>query len=226
MNNICDYIVNQNYSLKEALGAIEIALEKGGHSREVRGDLGELAVSYTLLALQERFPETKLFQSTLLKKKDGSGWSTEIDFIYVTPFAVFVVEAKSFYGKTIIDKDQKFVVKAGKKVNTYEVLAQNQGHCRVLYEYIYDLIKDAKQIMPVVVIFSVGETKDERSREDRNAYPVLNVSNMYNYIYNGLVNGKTATVDVPSVIRRIQDSDTYSAENMAKHVAMIKETFG
>ena len=226
VDKICEHIIAQNYSLQDALNAIQICLSTPGTSKETRGDLGELAVLYTLLALHQQFPKiTKVYHSVLMKKQRGD-WTNEIDFIFVTPFAVFVIEAKSYYGNTTIGEDHKFTVKNRYSVKTYDVVYQNQSHCKTLYQYIYSYIKGPKVIKPLVALFSIGTITDIRTPEQRNEYPVLNVENLYNYLskimYTGLANGMKPKVNFPKCVREINRQNIQSKENMLEHVKRIQ----
>lgn len=226
MNNICEYIMSQNYTLKEALQAIEVALQNYSNSKETRGELGELATLYTLFTIHQEFPNiTRLYHSVLLEKPN-SDWTTELDFVLVTPVAVFVVETKSFYGKTTILKNHKFQVKLNKQIYEYDPVYQNQGHCRTLYEYTYTFMKDASCIKPIVNIFSIGSFVDTRDKQARNAYPVLNVEYLYNYIYrplNAYRSGQVKpTVNVEKVCEYIDKHNVQSKENMLSHIKRIQ----
>lgn len=226
MDKICEHIISQNYSLQDALHAIQTCLSTPGTSKETRGDLGELAVLYTLLALHQQYPEiTKVYHSVLMKKQTGD-WTNEIDFIFVTPFAVFVIEAKSYYGNTTIGKDHKFTVRNKHGVKSYDVVYQNQAHCRTLYQHIYSYIKGPKVIKPLVTLFSIGTITDNRTSEQRNEYPVFNVENLYNYLskimYTGLSTQMKAKVNFPKCVREINRQNIQSKENMLEHVQRIK----
>lgn len=224
LHNICDYIISQNYTVRNALRAIEIALANPKTSREVRGQLGELAVAYTLLGLKKQNPNTKLFQSVLLKKPD-SDWTTEIDFLYVTPYALYVIEVKSYFGTTEILPNLKFSVNTKQNKTEYDVIYQNQGHCKTVYELIYNYVKSPEFIKPVVTLYSLGNLIDKRSDEDRLKYPVLNIENLYNYIAKAITKANnrklTPTVNVAKCSELIAKNNIQSEENMLQHINRI-----
>lgn len=227
MDKICEHIISQNYSLQDALHAIQTCLSTPGTSKETRGDLGELAVLYTLLALHKQYPEfTKVYHSALMKKKN-SEWTNEIDFIFVTPFAVFVIEAKSFYGDTTLSQNHMFTVQNKYGTKSYDVVYQNQQHCKTLYQHIYPYVKGAVVVRPIVTLFSIGTITDKRTSEQRNEYPVLNVENLYNYIskviHAGISTQMKPKVNYPKCLREIDRQNIQSKDNMLEHINRIKK---
>lgn len=229
MQPICLKIIQNNYTLQEALTVIYDTLNKQRLSKEERGDLGELAVLYTLLAIQQRYPKYVTIYHSALFKKPKSDWTTELDFIVVTPFAVFVIETKSFYGHTKVLQNQKLEVtnKYGKK--EYDVIYQNQGHCRTLYELIYSYVKSPTVIIPIVTLFSVGTLEDTRTNDLRNKYPVLNVNYLATYIgtilNKGFAQSIKPTVNLPKCIQQISSNNIQSKENMIEHIQRIKKRY-
>lgn len=226
MNKLCQDIISQNYSLQDALGAITLALGQRGVTKEERGELGELAVMYVLLTLQSRYPTiTKLFHSVLLRKPN-SEWTTEIDFVFVTAFGIFVIETKSFYGSTTILPNHKFQVKNQYGTTDYDVVYQNQGHCKTLYQLTYSYVKSPKVIRPIVTIFSIGDLHDTRDSVNRNLYPVMNVENLYNYINSVLQNAINShmkpTVNLPKYITTLDKLNIQSDDNMLEHIHRIQ----
>lgn len=229
MQPICMSIISQNYTLKDALAVILNTLETKRLSKEERGDLGELAVLYSLLALQKSYGDIfKVYHSVLLKKPN-SDWTTEIDFVVVTPFAVFVIETKSFYGDTLVQKNHKLSVKNKYGTKEYDVVYQNQGHCRTLYELIYSSVSKAEVVRPVVTLFSVGTLTDSRNDSARRDYPVMNVTYLLNYIgsfvHNCITQKVKPTINLPKCIDIIDKHNIQSENEMLSHIKRIQTRY-
>lgn len=229
MRQICLDIIAQNHSLQDALNIIQSTLEHRRLSKEERGDLGELAILYTLLALQQKYGEyIQIFHSVLFRKQN-SDWTTEVDFIVVTPYAVFVIEGKSFYGETVIQKNHKLKVKNQYGVREYDVVYQNQGHCRTLYQLIYPYLISANVIRPVVTLFSIGNLKDERDNKSRTDYPIVNVQFLFKYIDTILIRAinqkMNPTVNMPKCIQIINKNNIQSEESMLEHIKRIQSRY-
>ena len=229
MQAICKSIISQNYILRDALIVIQSTLANKRLSKEERGDLGELAVLYTLLALQQQYQGIMKVYHSVLLKKPNSDWTTEIDFIVVTPFAIFVIETKSYYGHTTILKNHKFNVKNEHYTKEYDVVYQNQGHCQTLYKLIYPYLSSPQVIRPVVTIFSVGTLTDTRDTSSRNQYPVLNVQYLLTYIGSiikrGLDSHLNPNVNLPKCIEQINKYNIQSEDEMTSHIRRIQKRY-
>ena len=224
MSKLSTYVINQHGTLQQSLNLISQLLSNRQVSKEDRGELAELGVYYILLALQSTYPNFTIYHSVLLKV--GNNYTTEIDFVVVTPYKVIVLECKSFYGQITVTPDNLFTIKAGKQTYTHNVLYQNQGHCKAIYSTIYQRIKGASTILPIITLFSNSMLQDKRNINIQQQFPILTIIELFDYIsatlYPYYSTGQPNTVDYSEVVRLLDQHNIQSEDAMLAHIKRVK----
>ncbi len=107
----------------------------GIYIRSHRGKLSEKLVENKLSNLPGEYV---MFNNVLF---EGNGKSSQIDHIVVSPYGVFVIETKGYYGWILGSENGEYWTQNiyGKKYKFYNPIFQNSGHIRFLSYLLKDL---------------------------------------------------------------------------------------
>lgn len=225
MQNITTQIIQSGYTLGDTLRTISDYMAYGRLSKEERGELAELGVFYILLALQQQYPNIKIYHSILLRTNPNNDWTTEVDFVLVTPYKIFVIETKSYYGITTV-KDTLLKVQVKNTSYEHEVFKQNQGHCKAIYKYIYPYITSSGVIQPVITMFCNGTIRDTRNKKLQTQFPVLVIGELFDYLSTTLFkyyqSSANYLVSYDAVNSILTANNLQSEDAMLAHINRIK----
>jgi hypothetical protein len=107
--------------------------------------------------------------------RGNSGTQDEIDLLYITPFRIFVIEAKARSSRW---KLYNHWVKQSGNILEKSPLAQTEKHARHLYHHLFEYIPEQAQeyIVPITVFVDKASVEDSRSPEFKN-YIIAAIAN-------------------------------------------------
>ncbi len=112
---------------------------------------------------------------------------TELDFTVLTPYFCVTAECKSFVGDiTVVGKCTLTRQAVNLPPIEADVDRQTQIHVSTLRPYLEKFVKAGAGVVtpplyPICFLYSRGTLLDQRSKEDRNALPVLDVQKLFRY---------------------------------------------
>lgn len=193
----------------------------------VHGEICESVLECIILDYMKKNPErTKTwFYSKGLIVKDvnnpDSGYFTEIDLTLFTPQKIYAFECKSYGGDKKITGKCKIVKKKG---GSFDVYDQHEKHARVLSEQLNPFRKRETAGIPgyqlALFNFSLGETQDVRTPQNKILMPCVDSSNVTNLLEinkNGEVIWNMAYLQ-----RAIKIIERNKDENTKKHLKYVK----
>lgn len=158
----------------------------------LRGELAETILSLMIrdYVIKNNLEDWILSKGLILKDLDNpdSNYSTELDVTVFTPNKVLLFECKSYKGEKIIKDPGELWIKnrkTGREKLAINVYDQHMKHYKVLYKYIRKFKIGLQKTKPFSIAFfnfSDGECRDERSRDYKNLFPVVDETNLYKYL--------------------------------------------
>lgn len=185
--------------------------------KRIRGALAEFITKEIVDNIIESNPELNA-EAMYGPIFSGNGKSTEIDSILITNIGVFSIEVKSFYGNYVIDSTGVFTRTYPTEI-TYNVLAQNSSHCRLIHNKIKDLIpsQNPYAVKGIIVLFGDCSFEDKRTDIEKEIYPICYPWELYKHI-----NTKPRFVLEPDqIFTRLQREAKYDAQTRKNHIAYV-----
>lgn len=185
------------------MSAIEDAMKKMHKHRAIhktKGDFGELAVIEVVKAYSKirggrvyhsykyRYASNRHginYPGNIHRDANGkytsvngnSGTEDEIDVLYITPYRIFVIEAKARGGVWKIDEE--WCTQNSRPVDKSPI-AQGEKHARHLYHSLYEYLPDGNEnyIVPIVVYVDRVRVMDSRSAKSKFYIPATIVNQL------------------------------------------------
>ena len=145
--------------------------------RKIRGYMGEFWVKQAL----KKLPKDKyiVLNDIMIKQNNNTH---QIDHLIISPFGIFVIEMKNYYGLIIGNEyKDKWIQYLGKKKSYfYNPIHQNYGHVKALEEL---LNLDNNVIIPIVCFSNQAKLKiDSKSTVTQLDFLVKNINKYQNII--------------------------------------------
>lgn len=177
-----------NYALKK-MHNYQNVKEKGTYGEQAVFSLvvdlkkqygGIVYHSLVIPAVPRLVGNLKLVNKDPVKFKTNTMKFTEIDIVYVSNNAVYLIEVKSYKAKTIKVDDYRIMgVKSGDKNPVH----QNEMHARHFWENcLKKVLQSPEQVVPIVCLVDESKVIDDRCKESKNIYIVSTLNNLYSTI--------------------------------------------
>lgn len=117
--------------------------------------------------------------------KSSNPYMTELDLTLFTPYKILTIECKCYGGDKVLT-DKCTIKRKGKK--SFDVYAQHEKHYKVLlsnlntYRYKNETTANISPLQIGYFNYSLGDIKDERSREWQTKMPLLTYDNITNLL--------------------------------------------
>lgn len=224
----------QSHSLAETITVAKKMLESNVHKdnvvfhTHVHGEICETVLEIIVEDYMRRFPvKTKdWFCAKGLIIKDinnpDSGYFTELDYTVFTPQKIFAFECKSYGGdKKITD----ICTIKKKKGGSFDVYAQHVKHAIVLSEQLRPFRKSkylgTQAYQLVLFNFSVGETIDTRTVQNKLLMPCLDEKNVLNIF--SIYDNDPAIWNIEYLKKAIAIIQKHNDANTKKHLVYVKD---
>lgn len=184
-------IVNEVYK-KEGLATaltlcnkLLVETEHGADRRDekgiIKGELAEASLSCILQAIQDKLKMESAILKGIYVEDTDTNKVTELDVTFVTPYAVYLFECKSYSGQQKELKGKCELYRKGEKIA--DVYEQNALHL-ILFNRRYGgyVKKGSRPYRLILYDYATNKFVDKRTEENKRLMPVLNQSNLVEWI--------------------------------------------
>lgn len=183
--------------------------EVGSKDREskniIKGELAEVSLECILLALQDRLN----FQTAILKsifvEDTYSDLVTELDLTFITPYAIYLFECKSYSGKNKTVRGECELFRENESIR--DVTSQNKLHLNLFNRKYGGFVrKGSKPYRVIVYNYASEKFKDKRKPEYKRKMPVLNQDSVVDWVVADLKTSQQfeISVDVVNMVNQIE----------------------
>jgi Holliday junction resolvase-like predicted endonuclease len=191
---------------------------------QVKGEVAEVVLEILIkrFIAERKIHNWYVHKGVILGNKKNKKFSTEIDFILITPQVVSVIEVKSLNGDKIITDDCTVIVRKGKDELCKNIFAQNKIHIQTFWDNFKCVAKGKSGIIKSVLFsFSLGNITDNRSASKINLMPVYTEDTIASYLEAIFYLNREPVWEVAELERLISNSQTNYKALYDKHIRYI-----
>lgn len=153
------------------------------------------------------------------RNNTSSNFLTELDYTLFTPGCVYLFECKSYSGKNINIADKGTLYDG--KIPKCDVFRQSVLHKEVLLDWIAPFVLDKKcELVTKMILFdfSLNETKDNRTKKNKNELVYANLDNLYQILETKL----PSVWDMKYIEKFISICSKQGKRSREKHLEYVK----
>lgn len=115
----------------------------------------------------------------------GDRYPEEIDIVYISPYRIFLIEAKAYHIRKVGYVDQYWMKRDGDLIEKSPI-AQTEKHARHFYHAMYKVIPngDPHYIIPLVCFVDRCKIEDDRDQENQHYIPITIINGLRAMIRN------------------------------------------
>lgn len=177
-----------------------------------KGELGEYKNASQLDSLPKEF---NALHDIMLKTRKGF---SQIDHIVVSPYGIFVIEAKNYDGWIFGDQDKKFWIQTfpnGRKNRFYNPIWQNNGHVKALKDALKDF--NSLEYFPIITFTRRCELRGIKAKET-----VIFDTELSRVIEAKCKKLENKNIDVNAVCQRLNELNITDQKLREQHIRNVK----
>lgn len=191
---------------------------------QVKGEVAEVVLEVLIkhFIAERKIHNWYIHKGVILGDKKNKKFSTEIDFILVTPQVVSIIEVKSLNGDKIITDNCLLTARKGKDELRKDIFAQNRIHIQTFWKNFKCTAKGDKGVIKSVLFsFSLGNIIDNRSTKKINLMPVYTEDTIASYLEAIFCLDRSPVWEVAELERLINNSQMDYEALYDKHMHYI-----
>ena len=152
---------------------------------QVKGEVAEVVLEILVkqFIVERGIHDWYVHKGVILGDKKNKVFSTEIDFILVTPQVVSIIEVKSFNGDKIITEDCTLTARKGKNELSRNIFTQNKIHIQTFWKHFKCAARVKRGVIKSVLFsFSLGTITDNRTDRKVKLMPVYTEDTIASYL--------------------------------------------
>lgn len=192
---------------------------------QVKGEVAEVVLEILIkrFIAERKIHNWYVHKGVILGDKKNPKFSTEIDFILVTPQVVSVIEVKSLNGDKVITGDCTLTARKGKDEELCkDIFAQNKIHIRTFWKNFKCAAKEESGVVKSVLFsFSFGNITDNRSASKVDLMPVYTEDTIASYLEAIFCLNRNPVWEVEELEKLINNSQANYKVLYDKHMRYI-----